>query len=356
MLSFRSCCRLLFGEVPSVGDRLQTNRLMSASEAVATRALSAVDQKNIEFLREAYLRQGWEDFSQLFPDDALARLQRSAVIVFKPEAIVGRRVRKALAYLAEHDFSPASWTWIQLTRHSINAIWRFQWNVATLDRLDLAEDLYCRGKSLFVVLEDRKPELGLPATTRLRKLKGPAQPELRNPGHLRFAVNAPNRMMSIVHAPDEPIDIVRECGIHFAGNERRDVIASLFAFSGGSSTPLRELLSALDQIERTTTSNPLDWFSSLDAFKKQSRSIDAGEILSRQREVSSIHTNEGDSRIWPSLANVLDSDAPSLDPWDRLTIGAELVSHDVPGETCTIDDDGVPQWESGLGCMVSAAR
>lgn len=57
-------------------------------------------------------------------------------------------------------------------------------------------------------------------------------PAQRRTGELRAIVGGPNRMLSGVHIPDEPADVVRELGILFDGDARRALLRDVGACLG----------------------------------------------------------------------------------------------------------------------------
>lgn len=325
----------------------------SAKQVADAGTLSAVAMKNHELLREVFFRQAWDDVRYTFGRAAEAKMQRLAVMMFKPDALVGRRVRPALSFLAEHGFRPTTWEWIGLDRMLINTIWRFQWNVATVDRLELSELLFCATESLLVYFEDDAPRDDLPSTVRLLGLKGPGRVDLQLPHHLRSAIRTPNRVMSMIHAPDEPIDLVRELGILFDGRRRRALLNRLSANSsldGGH---------ALDALVRSRESairhHDLDWHRSIARYRAMVGSDSQVRTVVELGERAAAATRRGRSlRIWPALSDHLDRTAPALDEWDRVLIGASLVQHNEPGSTCAIDSDGLAEWSAGLGRMVAS--
>lgn len=318
----------------------------TAAEVCAARTVSAVAAKNDEFLREAFFRQAWADAVGVLSVPAEGLLQRVALVLFKPEALVAGRVESALTMLREHGFAPIAWRWVGLTRHSINIIWRFQWNVATLDRLALSEDLYCQGRSLVVAFGDDAGADAVPSSIRLRAMKGAAQPELRSAADLRSAMRSPNRTMTLIHAADEPIDIVREIVILFSGRERAAFLREIGAAYGRDRSP--ELLTDLRRDRPERVQNELDWHSSFERLVGTVGRGQADRLIECARELRSLGLP-----AWPFLVQAFDAGADAVPLWDRLVIGATIIAHDVPNERCTIDDDGVAEWKGGLGRMVA---
>ncbi|GAA1796031.1 nucleoside-diphosphate kinase [Planosporangium flavigriseum] len=322
--------------------------ISSPSPCDAERALCAVHHKYEAFMAEAYLRQGLRDIRDVLGDAGSPLMQRVAMIIIKPEAVVGGRAVPIIEFLESHAFVPILFRRVQLTRNLINTIWRYQWNVATLDRLDLAESLYCAGEGVLVICRDDLFDNETPAPVRLRKLKGPAQPELRTPGHLRTAIAAPNRTMSMVHACDEPVDLIRETSILFERVDRRQLYSEIGA--GYRGTKSSELLKAIQEMASLGEANDLSYESSLLRLR------DLVAPASFNRLIEMIDPSGPKGRHWrPSwieIEELVRTTAPALSVWDRMVIGATLIEHDEPGSVCTIDDDGVAHWAAGLGVIL----
>jgi hypothetical protein len=322
--------------------------------AAESRTLSGVDTKNAEFVREAFFRQAWEDSVSVLGAHSAARtFQQVAAVLFKPESVVGGRVLLALDFLARHGFVPIVWQWVAMDRLAINTIWRFQWNVATMDRLDIAQVLYCHGDSLLVFFRDKRRDPQLPAAVHLRTLKGPAEPEQQAPHHLRHVIRSPNRTMSMVHAPDEPIDIVRELAILLDRPERLGVIERLRQHAAADYSI--ELRAAVRQRMEVVGHHDLEWWTGIRGYADAAGVRDlarAEATLRRVVEAETLGRGARPPRVWPALCAHFDQVAPTLGTWNRLVIGTSLVCHDEPGAVCTIDDDGVAEWRAGLGRMM----
>ncbi|MFD9463353.1 hypothetical protein [Streptomyces sp. NPDC060027] len=107
---------------------------------------------------------GWET------DTADRALLRSTFVMFKPDAVVGRRVEPALAFLAGHGFEPLG----ALTVRVDARVWRHWSNSAPPAVIRAVDILESDPPCLFVALRDtRGPErTGTTAAERLAELKG----------------------------------------------------------------------------------------------------------------------------------------------------------------------------------------
>lgn len=145
--------------------------------------------------------------------DALDWLSRHAMLMIKPEGWLGGVLPKVLRFLAYNDFEVVRVFRAELTPAKIHDIWRYSWNVGPVERIDLSELLLALGPTYGFVLADRTAPGGEWATTRLARMKGPSWIDRQQPGQLRYELRSPSRIMSYVHIPDEPADIVRDLSL-----------------------------------------------------------------------------------------------------------------------------------------------
>jgi len=162
-------------------------------------------------------------------------LRAHAVLVIKPEGWVAGVLPSVLEFLDRNGFRIVdTFRCDELDAIKIREIWRYQWNVAPVERIALSEVMLSLGPTYGFVARDEEWDGGV-ASVRLARMKGPAQPELRVPGQLRYELRAPNRIVSYVHIPDEPADIVRDLSVMF---ERREMIRLLTRIRYGRGRPL----------------------------------------------------------------------------------------------------------------------
>ncbi|KMS72974.1 hypothetical protein ACM01_20950 [Streptomyces viridochromogenes] len=316
------------------------------------RPLTVVEDKALEFARETNFREAAATLEAVGGLRAAPALQRLAAITFKPEAVVGRRIPTALAFMSRHGFRPIAFRRVRLHRYRARELWRFQWNVATLDRLAVADLLMPACDSLWVAFWDETAPLEIPGTVRFRSLKGPAYPSVRKEGQLRYELGGTNRMMTFIHAADEPVDIVRELGVLFDPEERPALARELVTAEGADVTEaLRKHLSSLHD---DVPGEELD----IDAVMGRFDSVLA-EHLSRSpsSSLSAVRravnrAREGATLDWAGLVRDLDGTEIRLPLWDRIQIGAQYIRHDEENTVCTIDEDGRSGWLSGRGTIL----
>ncbi|MET8097921.1 hypothetical protein ABZV29_15800 [Streptomyces sp. NPDC005236] len=163
-------------------------------------------------------------------DGADLALLRSTFVMFKPDAVVGRRVEPALAFLAAHGFEPLGALTLRVDARVCRELWRYQINAAPLAVIRAVDMILESGPPcLFVALRDtRGPErTGTSAAERLAELKGSSKNRSVEGGSLRRALGCELMCLNFLHAPDDPADLIREVGVLLPG--RREEALSLLA-------------------------------------------------------------------------------------------------------------------------------
>jgi len=154
-------------------------------------------------------------------------LRAHAVALVKPEAWLEWRFPLVQSFLARAGFEVIDVFRCELPPVTCREVWRYQWNVGPIERIELSEVLLGLGPSYGLVLRDCDPAPRTAASVRLARLKGPALPERQGPGHLRYELGAPNRIVSFVHVPDEPADIVRDLSLLLDRNALVQLLARM---------------------------------------------------------------------------------------------------------------------------------
>ena len=307
-------------------------------------------KEKIELYRfEPFFRESWSDFVDELGREAVAALHRFAAICFLPDATAGRRIWPAIRFLQSQGFEVVSFREVKYDWQSYNAEWRFQINDTTLERISLSHDLCELGPVLFVLLRDKSTSYGLPATVRLRRMKGASNPRLRTGKNLRDKLNSTNRLLKFIHTSDEPIDLIRVLGSTMERPERRSLIQEMRISSPSPRMPDDEIKSRLDDLYRRQVRNDLN----VEAAKQT-----IVETLQTYRPASSEDKAVADEALKIVLDALVDAfpldylkfrsllrkmDSP-LENWTVICGAAGLIRHKYEEEASIIASDGSALW------------
>ncbi|MEQ9245275.1 MAG: nucleoside-diphosphate kinase, partial [Nitratireductor sp.] len=200
---------------------------------------SSVHAKNYRYGQEPYFQESYRDFLSTF-GASLSRCARFTYVLFKPDAFVCNSVERSIDILRERGFHAVTGTTVLFDRHKVRELWRYEFNIAHVERYRLVDELLCSGPSLLVVLED---VIGTSdASQRLSAQKGHSSIGKRPRDSLRAVIGARDNMLNFIHTPDEMIDMIREIGVLFAEPER---LALLEAIRRRPAPALTSLISSL---------------------------------------------------------------------------------------------------------------
>jgi hypothetical protein len=322
-------------------------------------SLSVIRSKRALFAVDTYFRDSWEDLCELPPDGIEPILRHHALLLLKPDAVVGRRLDAALAWLGEQGTVVAAEP-VRLDRHTARAMWQYQWNVASRDRRDLA-DLIAHGGGEHgrgehglgehgrgehpggelggnaLVLIVRMPADVRPATVRLSAAKGPADPERREPWQLRHRLGNDNFLLNFVHTADEPADLVREIGVLFDAAERRRLYRHLLRGADATGTAQARIAELYERSpERDLTLAGL--------ISRQYQRLDSrsGPAV-RELAAALAATDAGLNADWRGLCDLAERAEVPLDRWDQVVLGTHLMVASEPGTAPILA--GVPALE-----------
>jgi hypothetical protein len=286
--------------------------------------ITVQDEKVLAHRDDFVSEQGWRVATKLIEPGLL--LFNYSFILIKPEAKARRLSSTILTYLCEKGFRAVASINLILDRGAGHAIWRYQWNAATTDRIELTNLIHSQSESTLVLLRDIRPS-EVPASVKLWALKGSAHSDRRGPEHLRSILNMHNRMIGFVHLPDEPADFIRELSILLDPDSLADLLQRTLISDGAQEKVVNAVLGA----EAAT----------------KPHSILPSEVTSRLS-----HLLPGTVRSWleqgqrVSLAAVADQVADRTSRWDFLTLAAELIFHDKPGGKPRLDARAVHEVQA----------
>lgn len=243
-----------------------------------------------------------------------------ALVVLKPDAAAGRRAGAVLDALSDGGLTVVALAPFRFTPLLTRELWRYQFNIATQDRVDVVDLLLPAVDSLAVLLEDERwTPSAVPASCRLCDVKGAADPRARQPGDLRSRLGAPTALFNFIHTADEPADVLREvalldtaCGTALLPT----------AVSGPRSAPVRveQVLDAIRRLEHQVPRHDLDATAS------------GRRLLAREPFADLAPTRQGDPPPWRDvLVRCPDGRPAAHDLWDLLSVATAQIECNVAG-------------------------
>jgi nucleoside diphosphate kinase len=267
---------------------------------------------------------------EVFGEGFVPGMWRSALLILKPDGLVAGKLRPTSTFLQDRGFRVVLTKRVFLGGHRWREMWRYQLTTATLDRLAVNECFLAAGPSLLLLLR-HDAEDTLPATVRLAGLKGSADPLSRAPGTLRSTLGQHNRVLSYVHAADEPADLIRELGVLFDASERRSALVRLAADKTGPQGE-EELAQALWR--HRGAGRDLSSAAALTRVTRQVRSCMPGDPSALDpwtRLLDQLESMAQGERIdWRAFRRDLEATNVQVDDWDLAALGADFTVHDEP--------------------------
>ncbi|CAQ84651.1 MULTISPECIES: nucleoside-diphosphate kinase [Photorhabdus] len=283
--------------------------------------------------------EAWRVILSLYGKDVGSFVFGHSFILLKPETIARRLSCQVISYLAQRSFAPVAIACVELSRNAAHHIWRFQWNAATTDRIELTNLVNSQSPSILIMLRDCAPT-SVPTAVKLWRLKGSAHAARRTADQLHSVLGMHNRMLGFVHTPDEPADLVRELSIFF------------------DATELSMLLHTCRSTEQSIDDLVIQCSRAVAELESQysAHTVNPNEVIQRLRFSAA---SCAQSPVWRdysrgqpmTLAKILAHFREyglERDSWDVLTIAAELIEHDIKGVHALLDaqaiDEVFAQW------------
>lgn len=270
------------------------------------------------FATDIYLRESLADLTEIGGETAVGALGELALFTFKPDAVIGRRMRPSLDFLTDNGFTPIAVAPVRYTRHSMRELWRYNWDTYTPDRLALTTLMHTAAESLLLLLRDAHFDGGVPASVRLSELKGPAIAEKRRAGQLREILAPPNEIINFVHVADEPGDVVRELAIFADRSERRRLWREVL--TAGPETDRGSVASAeVARLEQAHDSHDFDFDRSIE------RLAESHAVADTQLERLRAARQGGPRLTFDELASIVDHRATGVGLWDFVSIACGVL-------------------------------
>ncbi|MFN3249408.1 hypothetical protein [Roseibium album] len=296
---------------------------------------------------ETYFREGLHSTMQVLGACLYHTLHRHTAIVFKPDAVVARKILPALEFLKKHNFDPVFAYSFRYDRLSLREDWRYQLNQLSLERMRLNTLLAQMGDSLLVMLRDSEADRKVPASVRLQLMKGPSFPEQQTPKHLRFVLGSWSRLLKFVHTPDEPADLIREFGILFEDEERRNILRQ--TTSASADKGMSQVMKMIDTLQAKNPYSPLEFDRS--AEKLLSHHFSLAEKGGRYRtfferlKATIESCRKGEKLDWFALEAELVKLKQNI-TWDHLVLAAKFIHHSYENEPPLVPNTGVKIWRT----------
>jgi hypothetical protein len=301
--------------------------------------LSVSPEKRDAFVKDLYFRECWADIVDVWSAAGAGRLGPMALLNFKPDAVVGRRLIPTLHFVMARGFVPAAMARIRFSRHSIRELWRYNWHFATVDRMALSTLLYTACDTLLLALRDTRFSGEVPAAVRLSELKGSAARDQRDQSHLREALGTPNRLINFVHVADEPADVVRELGILLDRAGRRRLLQQLDPATDRSAAVAR----AMHRLQARYPAHDLDVGASLRRLELAG-AVGAQEIARLETAV------EENLRLrWDELCALIDPADARIDLWDFIVVGSSILHDEREGYADLLPRVDMSEWCGSAG-------
>jgi hypothetical protein len=322
--------------------------MQGLADGEAWRSLTTLRTKFDYFVADTHFRESWRTAVDVLGPNAAWLVQRIALLTVRPEGIIARKAHQSLRTMIERGFLPIHSHRCRYDRTMIRELWRYQWNVASLDRLAVGDRVHYRADALHLIFLDVSRPVRIPASSRLTFHKGSASPAARRDDQIRSVLGAPNRVLVVVHCPDEPMDVVRELGVLFdrrALTELYGVLAERVA---------RQVTidpsAAVEQLYAEVAPQSLLVAEAVDTVMAR---LGAGAAATRAR-TAIVDAQAGRPLHWDRWAADLDACGFDQDDWAVTVAASQYIEPDVPGATCLISRTGRQLWQAGLGRMVAS--
>ncbi|GAA3764645.1 hypothetical protein GCM10022225_58370 [Plantactinospora mayteni] len=301
--------------------------------------LSTLPQKRSLYAVDTYFRESFEDLLAVGGGRIEEFCHDHALLLLKPDAVVSRRLGSVLRWVLAYGFGIVWAATVTIDRHGVRALWQYGLNAASRDRRDAA-DLYVTASECLLLLL-ALPGRTEPASLVLSTAKGPADPVRCRPGQLRYDVGSFNYQLNLVHAADEPADLLRELAVLCnhetrAGLYRRTLAGSADPSGDGRS----EAFALADRLEAATPKVDLELDRTLgelaDAAEARRRSgpgTAAGELVSLIDRIRARC-----SRDWRTVVRLAESSGVPVNRWQRIVLATHLLDPYVPGATSLLPD------------------
>lgn len=307
------------------------------------RLLTSLAKKQELYNEDSFFREGLADVLDAWGNDAERYLHRTALLIFKPDAIGGRRVLLATKLLGERGFVPVAAESIAFDGPLYHGLYRYQLRRGTLDKVRLYTRWSLGLSCLVVAYHDVLPRPGMPGSIRFKTMKGHALVDLRQQNDLRTLLKSANSIANFIHSADEPADVVREMPICIPADRRAAFLQAIRRADADAGTAALQLLVA--QIEQTVPEhdvNPVVAGQRIRAKAAAAGASAAVEMIDQAlRGEIVLHLR--------AFEHAIDDVIENVDPLDVFIFASQFIARDLPGERGELDEDCVIGWRPSAG-------
>lgn len=301
--------------------------------ALADPAVAPAERRALR--EDLHFRAAWHDARGILGPGAADAVRNLALVCLKPDAVVGRRGARILAFLDAQGGTPVAAAPIRFERLATYELWRNDWCVYPIDRLAFCRFWYEAAEGLLLLV--RLPERdGMSAARRLSAVKGSSLPHARRPTDLRTRLEPPNQVLNFVHVADHPGDVLRELSILLDPPARRAAL-------GEAATPARpdvawaRARATLAAVEARNPSHELLFAPAL----KRLLASPAGPMLEAEvfarrpalrtgRAAAGLSGDEG-VPWWTFEAAIAGTTLDHQARWDVVVVASELIAYEHAG-------------------------
>lgn len=193
-----------------------------------TQSLTANPRKHAAFAEDPYLRDALDDLRRIHPARLHRLLHHTVPVLFRPDAMVTGHYRHIWSLLQREGLQAVHAVPFRYGRPLVRECWRYQLNIATRQRIDVMDMVLTDQPAAYVLFRRPHSQAAEALCTRISRLKGPSDPARRQPGQLRHSDSAAQAsVLTFLHVPDEPLDLLRELGAFFARPDRLAIVRAV---------------------------------------------------------------------------------------------------------------------------------
>ncbi len=234
--------------------------------------LTEIEEKKFFYALEPNFRESFEDAQEVFGSNFEAYSLATSAMIFKPDAIVDRKVEIALNHVMKKGFTPIAFSLFQYNKYIIREDWKYQYNIATRNRMRAVDYLLETAPSLFVVFKKNTEQFSN-ACVEMTSLKGHSDPAYRTPEDLRYHLNGINSLLNYIHTCDEPADFYRGMGLYFKEYERKKILQDISQRNDRT----QQLIDYLQKLYQQWPSVDLNFDRVINALKNSVQKLEAAD-------------------------------------------------------------------------------